>query len=85
MKPTYTERTTCRVCGSADLQPILSLGNQYIINFPEGNAPEAGLRAPLDMVLCGRPWFDEVFRRLDPAVPASSRGPQADDESSPTE
>lgn len=54
MKPIYSEQTTCRVCGAADLRPILSLGNQYIINFPEGDASEAGLRAPLDMVLCGR-------------------------------
>ena len=56
MKPVYSERTTCRVCGSADLRPVLSLGNQYIINFPDGDAPrEEGLQAPLDIVLCGRP------------------------------
>lgn len=52
MKQIYSERTSCRVCGSDKLLPVLSLGNQYIINFPEGDAPDAGIRAPLDMVLC---------------------------------
>jgi NDP-4-keto-2,6-dideoxyhexose 3-C-methyltransferase len=52
MKQIYSERTTCRVCGSDELLPVLSLGNQYIINFPEGDAPDTGIRAPLDMVLC---------------------------------
>lgn len=25
--PAVTERTTCRVCGSADVTPLFSLGN----------------------------------------------------------
>ena len=53
MKPVYHERKSCRVCGSDELLPVLSLGNQYVINFPEGNAPDDSIRAPLDMVLCG--------------------------------
>jgi len=52
MMPIYHERKTCRVCGSGDLVPVFSLGNQYIINFPDGDTADAGIRAPLDIVLC---------------------------------
>ncbi len=44
-------RSTCRVCGSNRLTPILSLGEQYVTNFVDdvqGNYP----RGPLDLVLC---------------------------------
>jgi hypothetical protein len=44
-------RTTCRVCGSTKLIPILSLGNQFVTNFvdePEGDYP----KGPLELVLC---------------------------------
>jgi len=44
-------RKTCRVCGSAKLTPILSLGEQYVTNFvdaPEGEYPHG----PLELVLC---------------------------------
>src|SRR3989304_2599058 len=44
-------RTTCRVCGSKKLIPILSLGNQFVTNFvedPKGDYP----KGPLDLVLC---------------------------------
>jgi len=47
----YQTRTTCRSCGSSDLTPVLSLGEQYISDFvtePTGNQ----LRAPLELVLC---------------------------------
>lgn len=53
MKQIYKEITHCRVCGSEKLLPMLSLGNQYIINFPDGDDPADGIKAPLDMVLCG--------------------------------
>lgn len=52
MTEIYKERKTCRSCGHSGLQPIFSLGNQYIINFPEGSSTGAGLRAPVDAVLC---------------------------------
>ena len=29
----YTTRTTCRVCGSSNLTPLFSLGNQYVSDF----------------------------------------------------
>lgn len=49
----YTLRTTCRVCGSSRLEPILSLGEMYVSDFVagDGSGPPP-LRAPLDLVLC---------------------------------
>ena len=48
----YQTRKTCRVCESAPLHPILSLGDQYIIGFPDRDSKEEGLSAPLELVLC---------------------------------
>lgn len=52
----YRTVTTCRVCGSADLTMILSLGTTPLANAfvrPErSNEPEA--RYPLEMLLCVR-------------------------------
>ncbi len=45
-------RTTCRVCGSS-LEPILSLGEHYVSNFPAPGEDD-GIRAPLELVLCRR-------------------------------
>jgi NDP-4-keto-2,6-dideoxyhexose 3-C-methyltransferase len=45
-------RTTCRVCNSS-LEPIFSLGEQYISNFLTPKEPD-GLKAPLELVLCSR-------------------------------
>jgi NDP-4-keto-2,6-dideoxyhexose 3-C-methyltransferase len=44
-------RETCRVRGSVNLTPILSLGNQYVTNFvdePNSDYP----KGPLELVLC---------------------------------
>jgi NDP-4-keto-2,6-dideoxyhexose 3-C-methyltransferase len=43
---------TCRVCNSS-LDPILSLGEQYISNFLTPEQPD-GSKAPLELVLCSR-------------------------------
>jgi NDP-4-keto-2,6-dideoxyhexose 3-C-methyltransferase len=48
-----TTRTTCRLCGSADLQDLLSVGDQYINDFVPRERIGKGLRAPLDLVMCG--------------------------------
>lgn len=45
-------RTTCRVCQNA-LEPIFSLGEQYVSNFLSPEQAD-GAKAPLDLVLCGR-------------------------------
>jgi NDP-4-keto-2,6-dideoxyhexose 3-C-methyltransferase len=47
-------RTTCRLCGSADLQDVFSVGNQYINDFVPKERIGKGLQAPLDLVSCGR-------------------------------
>src|ERR1700688_4648122 len=45
-------RTTCRVCENP-VDPIMSLGEQYVSNFVSHEQPD-GPRAPLDLVLCTR-------------------------------
>jgi hypothetical protein len=48
--------TKCRVCGKPDLDPILSLGMQYLSNFVDDSAAEQQQLycAPLDLALCSR-------------------------------
>jgi 2-polyprenyl-3-methyl-5-hydroxy-6-metoxy-1,4-benzoquinol methylase len=45
-------RTTCRVCGG-QLEPILSLGDQYISNFITPGEQE-NIKAPLELMLCSQ-------------------------------
>ena len=47
-------RTTCRVCGSPDLHDVFSLGEQYINDFVPPEKVGEGLKAPLDLVMCGK-------------------------------
>ena len=44
--------TSCRVCGGS-LDPILSLGDQYVSTFLSPEQPD-GPKAPLELVLCQR-------------------------------
>jgi SAM-dependent methyltransferase len=49
-------RTTCRVCDSPELVPVLSLGDQYISDFVSADtASVEGVAAPLELVLCNNP------------------------------
>ncbi|PJA71266.1 hypothetical protein CO153_02460, partial [Candidatus Pacearchaeota archaeon CG_4_9_14_3_um_filter_30_11] len=41
----------CRSCGSKNLSPIISLGNQYITNFVEKDN-ERQFKCPLDLIIC---------------------------------
>lgn len=50
-KSPVTLRETCRVCGSRQLIPILSLGEQYAVGFLDSAEETAGT-GPLDLVLC---------------------------------
>ncbi|MEQ1727502.1 MAG: class I SAM-dependent methyltransferase [Vicinamibacterales bacterium] len=50
--PHTTVRTTCRLCGSASLDDVLTLGDQYINDFVPRERIGQGLRAPLDLVMC---------------------------------
>ena len=45
-------RKTCRLCGSKNLDEILSLGEQYVSNFVTYKEIKKGLKAPLDLVMC---------------------------------
>ena len=48
-----SERTTCRVCGSADLKFLFTLGDQYVSNFlDKGESP--GQRVPIRLQLCNK-------------------------------
>lgn len=43
---------SCRVCGSKNLTPILSLGDLYVSNFFDSPDNSKGVKAPLELVLC---------------------------------
>ena len=47
-----TTRTTCRVCGSSDLTPLFSLGDQYVSDFVPVDRVRSGPRVPLDVDRC---------------------------------
>lgn len=48
---TFTTRTTCRLCTSSQLRPVLDLGMQALIRFTK--SPSSGLpAAPLDLCRC---------------------------------
>ena len=52
--PILVTRSTCRICGSKALTPVVSLGDQFLSGAfakPEG-APPVQRRVPLDLVRC---------------------------------
>ncbi len=49
----YSLMQSCRVCNKKELEPILSLGEQYIVNFLE-SSDENSIKVPLDLVLCNK-------------------------------
>ena len=65
-----TTETTCRSCGSANLQTILSLGNTPLANSlltaSERNAPEATY--PLDLVFCPDCTLVQITETVPPEV-----------------
>lgn len=46
----YRETRVCRACLSRELAPVLDLGNQFIVEFPEKSGQ--GQQAPLSLVMC---------------------------------
>lgn len=52
MLSNYTTRTTCRVCGSSDLTPLFSLGEQHVSDFVSADRVHAGAKCPIDIELC---------------------------------
>ena len=51
IKMENVEIKKCRVCESDNLIPIISLGNQHIVNFVDSKHQESP-KCPLDLVLC---------------------------------
>lgn len=49
----YTTRYTCRVCGSQDLTPLFSLGEQYVNDFVDPGKERQGQPVPIELELCG--------------------------------
>ena len=47
-------RTSCRLCGSEELEDVFSLGEQYINDFVPKEMVGKGLKAPLDLVICSK-------------------------------
>ena len=44
-------RSSCRVCGFAQMKDILSLGNQFVTNFVDSPQQEQ-IRIPLELIFC---------------------------------
>ena len=63
-----TTVVACRVCGTADFQPVISLGEQAVGNAfrpPGGTEP---LRAPLELVRCASCSFVQLAHIVDSEV-----------------
>jgi NDP-4-keto-2,6-dideoxyhexose 3-C-methyltransferase len=46
-------RNSCRLCGSSDLKEVISIGEQYINDFPSSPAEKGrNGKCPLDVILC---------------------------------
>lgn len=48
----YSERTTCRICGSTDLEFLFTLGEQYVNNFVDPGKEKEGPKVPITLDLC---------------------------------
>lgn len=60
----YTERTSCRACGSAKLTFILSLGDQYLANFVR-ERDDSLPRCPLELVQCDECGLLQLRHSID--------------------
>jgi NDP-4-keto-2,6-dideoxyhexose 3-C-methyltransferase len=52
MEHKITTRTTCRVCGSSNLTPLFSLGEQYVSDFVKREDIHNGIKCPIDLEVC---------------------------------
>lgn len=46
------EHKTCRLCDSAELEPVHAFGDLYVSNFVDEADILSGVKAPLDLVMC---------------------------------
>lgn len=68
-QPSVTAIESCRGCGASGGAHLLvtgSLGNQYVVDFPEAGKPYDGLRAPLDVVQCSACGLIQLYHTVDP-------------------
>ena len=54
MSRSYTTVTACRVCGCSELKPVLSLGDQFVSDFPDKAHLDSGIKCPIEIVACQR-------------------------------
>jgi hypothetical protein len=45
-------RSTCRICGSPDLDHVFTLGDHYVSDFVDPGKAFAGIRCPIELVKC---------------------------------
>jgi NDP-4-keto-2,6-dideoxyhexose 3-C-methyltransferase len=50
MNTSYSTIKRCRVCGTAELSALYTLGDLYVSNFLD--KPDQGIKAPLELVMC---------------------------------
>jgi 2-polyprenyl-3-methyl-5-hydroxy-6-metoxy-1,4-benzoquinol methylase len=60
----YKELTICIICGS-DLTEVLSLGEQYVVDFVK-EKDESLLKAPLTLMKCNKCSFIQLKHRVNP-------------------
>jgi len=51
MEKAFWEIDKCRACGNENLESIISLGEQYVIDFLD-SSDDPSLKSPLDLELC---------------------------------
>lgn len=61
------------------LQEDVGSGDITAMLIPEHHSARARIICREQAVLCGQPWFDEVFRQLDPGVTVSWQAPEGAD------
>ncbi len=63
------EHKSCRSCGKKGLEPILSLGDQYVVNFLD-SPDQKVFKAPLELELCDKTKGGCGLVQLKHTVPA---------------
>jgi NDP-4-keto-2,6-dideoxyhexose 3-C-methyltransferase len=64
----YKKITSCRNCHSHRLEEVLSLGDQWVTDFPDPGHEKDGILSPLTLVLCGHCSYlqlEHTVRRPD--------------------
>ena len=67
-KPHVSDKKhACRACGHGPLEPVLSLGDQYLVRFTD--APDMSLpRSPLDLVRCSECGLLQLAHTVSPEL-----------------